>query len=126
MSDYARSNRETVLELRNVLGGWAFLALNDVELDALALGQRLVAVALDRRMMNEAILLAILRRDESKTLRVVEPLYCAGRTHCRTPYCVWRVGVRNAVLADLPVSRPTAARTKKAPSKCQGLGSFLR
>ena len=76
------------LELGDVLSGRALLTLHDVELDALAFGERLVAVALDGRMMNEAILLTILGRDEAKALRIVEPLYRAGRTHCEAPRCL--------------------------------------
>src|SRR5512143_2147863 len=91
------------LELGDVLSGRALLALHDVELDALAFGERLVAVALDRRMMDEAILLTILGRDEAKALRIVEPLYRAGRTHCGAPKCLFGVSESgNAVLADQP------------------------
>src|ERR1700730_7229241 len=70
-------------ELGDVLGRWAFLALHDVEFNALALSQRLEAVALNGGMMNEAILLSVLGGDEAKALGVVEPLYFAGGTHVR-------------------------------------------
>eukprot|EP01012_Entosiphon_sulcatum_P048436 TRINITY_DN6691_c0_g1_i1.p1 TRINITY_DN6691_c0_g1~~TRINITY_DN6691_c0_g1_i1.p1 ORF type:complete len:125 (-),score=10.58 TRINITY_DN6691_c0_g1_i1:204-578(-) len=65
----------------DVLGGGTLLALHDVELHRLTFGQRLEAVALDGRMMHEAILLAVRRGDEPETLRIVEPLHSTGRTH---------------------------------------------
>src|SRR5687768_526527 len=70
-------------ELGDVLGRGALLALHDVEFNALALGQRLEAVALNGGVMNEAILLSVLGGDEAKALGVVEPLYFAGGTHVR-------------------------------------------
>src|SRR5688500_12682464 len=71
-------------DLCDVFRRWALLALHDVELDFLAFGQRLEAAALNRRVMHEAILGAALRRDETETLLIVEPLDCADRTHCET------------------------------------------
>src|SRR5687768_8503143 len=68
-------------QLRDVLGGRTLLALHDVELDALAFGEGLEATALDGRVVDEAVLLAVLGRDETKALRVIEPLHFAGRTH---------------------------------------------
>src|SRR5438874_927227 len=56
----------------------ALLALDDVELNALALGQRLESVRLDRGVVNEAVLLAVLGGDETESLRVVEPLHDTG------------------------------------------------
>src|SRR5688500_6093293 len=53
----------------------ALLALRHVEGDLLAVLQRLEAGALDRAVMREEILAAVIRRDESKTFRVVEPLH---------------------------------------------------
>ena len=70
-------------ELGDVLSRWAFLALHDVELNALAFSQRLEAVALNGGVMNEAILLSVLWCDEAKAFGVVEPLYFAGGTHVR-------------------------------------------
>src|SRR5690348_3838743 len=55
-------------DLRHVLGGRTLLSLHDLELDEVTLGERLEAVPLDRRVMNETILLSILRRDEAKPL----------------------------------------------------------
>ena len=63
--------------------------LNDVELDALAFGEGAETATLDRRVMDEAILLATLRRDEAEALRVIEPLHGAGRaSHTQYPKCV--------------------------------------
>ena len=53
---------------RHVLGRGAFLALDDVKLDLLALFERLEAVALNGGVMDETILLAVLTLDEAKTL----------------------------------------------------------
>src|SRR5690349_7080827 len=71
-------------ELGDVLSRRALLTLHDVKLDTLAFSQRLEAVAVDGGVVNEAILLSVLRRDEAKTLGVVEPLHFAGGTHCGT------------------------------------------
>src|SRR5512141_239583 len=68
-------------DLDDVLRRRTLLALDDVELDGLALGERLEALSLDGRVMHEAILLAVVRGDEAKALRVVEPLHLAGGTH---------------------------------------------
>src|SRR5438094_517245 len=45
----------------------------------LAFLERLVPRALDRAVMGEEILAAVIRRDEAKTLRIVEPLNCSCR-----------------------------------------------
>src|SRR3954470_21900021 len=68
-------------EADDVLGRRALLALDDVELDALTLGEVLEPRALDRRMVDETVLLAILAGDESEALRLVEPLDRAFGTH---------------------------------------------
>src|SRR5687768_13187559 len=62
------------LQLHDVLCRRALLALYDIELHAVTLGQALVALRLDRRMMDEAVLLTVFGRDEAKALSVVEPL----------------------------------------------------
>src|SRR6185437_15255504 len=90
-------------ELDDVLGRGALGALDDVELDALTLGEGAESVALDGRVMNEAVLLAAFGGDETKALGVVEPLHSAGRAcHCRTPkICCCVVGVaERAVQTD--------------------------
>src|SRR5688500_2688481 len=79
-------------ELLHVLRGGALLALHDVELHALTLGEALKALALDARMVNEAVLLAVVTRDEAEALRVVEPLDGAGHAHCRNSCTGCRCG----------------------------------
>src|SRR5436853_571056 len=64
-----------LLERLDVRRGRAFLALRHVERDLLPLFEGLVARTLDRGVMGEEVLAAVIRRDESETLRVVEPLY---------------------------------------------------
>src|SRR5712664_318404 len=56
----------------------ALRPLHDLELQALALGQGLEALAGDGRVMNEHVLTALLL-DESETLRLVEPLHSSNR-----------------------------------------------
>src|SRR5919106_1484480 len=67
-----------VLQLNDVLRRRALLALHDVELDLIALGQGLESLRLNGGVMNEAVLLAALRRDKTEPLRVVEPLHGTG------------------------------------------------
>src|ERR1051326_6343312 len=67
--------------LDDVLRRRPFGALDDIELHALAFRECLEALALNCRVMHEAILLSVLRGDEPEALHVVEPLYNAGRTH---------------------------------------------
>src|SRR2546423_1610888 len=66
---------------RDVLGGRALLALHDVELHLLTLGERLEAAALDGGVMDEAVLLPVGGGDEPEALLIIEPLDGAGRTH---------------------------------------------
>src|SRR5262249_4394214 len=82
-------------DLLHVLGGRTFGALHDVELNTLAFGQRLEPLSFDRRVMNEAVLLPIIARDEAKPLAVVEPLDGSGRTHPRAPLSVAVFGARD-------------------------------
>src|SRR6185369_5574339 len=73
------SDREVVpraSDLANVRRLQALRAPRDVELDSLALGERLEAIALDGREVHEHVLAARLR-DETKALRLVEPLHGA-------------------------------------------------
>src|SRR6185312_11047175 len=73
-------------ELDDVFGRGALGALDDVELNALAFGERAESVALDRRVVNEAVLLSAFGGDKAKALSVVEPLHRAGRAcHGSTP-----------------------------------------
>src|SRR6476469_4177694 len=61
-------------DLLNVRCGRALLALLLVIAHLRALGERLEAAALDRRMVNEEVLAALIRSDEAESLVVVEPL----------------------------------------------------
>src|SRR6185369_17534755 len=65
----------------HVRGGGAFLALRHVEGDLLAFLERLEARRLDRAVVAEEILAAVIRRNESEALRVVEPLH-GTCSHC--------------------------------------------
>src|SRR4051812_9801461 len=67
--------------LGHVLRCGTFLALDNVELNSVAFGEGLESRASDRAVVNEAILLPVVRGDEPKALRIVEPLHLAGRTH---------------------------------------------
>src|SRR5262249_59258022 len=64
----------------NVLGFLALAARGDVELDALALLQRAVALALNRREVDEDVVRAF-TLDEAVTLLGIEKLHCALRCH---------------------------------------------
>ena len=52
-----------------------------VEADLLILLQRFETLCLDFGEMREQVFAAVVRRDESKTLRVVEPLHCSSCHH---------------------------------------------
>src|SRR5688500_5790362 len=66
-------------DLRNVGGLRPFLALDDLELDSIALCQGLEARARDRAEVNEHVG-ASLAGNESEPLGVIEPLHGAGDT----------------------------------------------
>src|SRR5205807_4126474 len=68
------------LELHDVLRRGALLTVHDVELNALALGQRLESLRLNGGVMHEAVLAAVLGGDEAEPLGVVEPLHGTGDT----------------------------------------------
>lgn len=55
----------------------AFLALSDFEVHRLALIEGGIALRLDLRMVDEQIVAATGRADETKSLALVEPLYCS-------------------------------------------------
>src|SRR5689334_15208807 len=69
----ARSERDDVLRLR------ALRALGDLELHALVLVQRAVALGLDGRVVHEDVGAAAVLSDEAEALLSVEPLH---RTLC--------------------------------------------
>jgi len=61
----------------NVRSRWTFRTILQFKLDLLAFGQRLEAAALNGGVMHEDIFAAIGRGNETKTLGIVEPLYCS-------------------------------------------------
>src|SRR5690242_17272699 len=70
----------------HVSGLWPLLALDDFEFDAVALGERLEARALDRAEMHEDVRPSF-PRDEAVPLCVVEPLHGACQAwHCTFPF----------------------------------------
>src|ERR671925_521172 len=68
-----RGSRSLGTEPPDLLRCRPLLALDDVEFNGFALGERLVALALDRGMMDEAVRLTVRPADEAESLRVVEP-----------------------------------------------------
>ena len=56
-----------------------------IELYLLALRQGLEALALNRRVVAEDILLAVVASDEAIAFFVVEPLHCSSRTQWDRP-----------------------------------------
>jgi len=75
LAEASFSEVERRLQRLYVGRGRALLPLRHVERDLLALFQRFVARPLDRAVMGEQVLAAVIRRNEPETLRVVEPLY---------------------------------------------------
>src|SRR4029453_14934185 len=86
------TDSDSTSQLRHVFGCGALLSLHDVELDTVALDEASEAPALDGRLMDEAILLSVLTRDEAEPFRIVEPLDGPGGTHCYScEFAVWVV-----------------------------------
>jgi hypothetical protein len=73
-----RSVGRGLLQLDNVIGGGALLALHHLELDPIALGEALEALRLDGRMVDEAVLASAYGRGEAEALGVVEPFDRSG------------------------------------------------
>ena len=69
------------VDLDDVLRRRTLLTCHQVELDAITLGQGAETVALNRGVVDEAIPVLIVERDETEALRVVEPLDYACTTH---------------------------------------------
>src|SRR4029079_16754991 len=76
-------------ELLHVLRRGALLALHDLELHLVALGEGLVAAPLDSAVVDETVLQAVLRRDKAEALGVVEPFHGAGGTHVVLLLVMW-------------------------------------
>ena len=69
--------RQAALQRLDRGGFHALGAAGHLEFDTPLFLERLLAVALYLREMGKDILAAVIRRDESETLRLVEPLYDA-------------------------------------------------
>src|SRR2546427_3080327 len=74
-----------------------------VELDLLAFGKAAKAFGLDRGVVYEDVLPAPVGRDETETLRVVEPLHSASRHRLHSP-------ARSSRATCTPKANPGAAR----------------
>src|SRR5512139_1779389 len=103
----------------NVLRLQALGPARNIELDLLAFLQGLEAFHLDRRMMAEDILAAIILGDETKPLRIVEPLYCTACHENYSPY--WGGGCRAIAMkphrgGQQPQASPTPWQTLYARS----------
>src|SRR5947208_12825399 len=95
------SNR---LRFTHVRGLKSLRSTDDIELEPLAFGQRLEALALDRGVVNEHVL-ATLLLDETKTLRFVDPLH-RSVCHLQTPSTRWGIA---------PTPRPDFGRPARPP-----------
>src|SRR5512143_174828 len=103
----------------NVLCLQALRPARDFELHFLAFLQGLETFHLDRRMMAEDIFAAIILGDETKPLRIVEPLYCTACHENYSPY--WGGGCRAIAMkphrgGQQPQASPTPWQTLYARS----------
>src|SRR5512139_1438288 len=83
----------------NVLRLQALGPARDFELHLLAFLQGLETFHLNRRMMAEDILAAVILGDETKTLRIIEPFYCTACHENYAPY--WGGGCRAVAMKPL-------------------------
>lgn len=74
-------------ETDHVLCRIALVGLYDVELDLLALLERLEASALDGGVMDKAVLLAALGLDEAEAFLGIKPLNGSCGTHTKMGMC---------------------------------------
>src|SRR4051794_30907815 len=119
-------SRSVDLERLDVRGRRALRALLGVVAHLRALGERLEAAPLDRAVVHEQVLAAVIGRDESEALVVVEPLHgsCCHLFPLRGMCTAKRGGCQRATTAETrarlrPDGRPTrraslAARTPGA------------
>ncbi len=123
----------TPLDLDDVLRRRTLAALNDVELDPLAFGQRTIPIDLDGRVMHEAVPVTAFGRYEPEAFRIIEPLHRTGGTHpalpCpRSPAAVWcplqsgRSGPATANYSKSPQMLPAhpARCQRRAPHRGEG------
>src|SRR6266496_4131982 len=105
----------------DVLGFLTLPARADVELDALAVLERLVPVALDLRVVDKDVL-AFVTRDEPVTLLRVEELHSAC-SHASFPF-VLRVAVIRGCFAKpgrrRPAAHASALRSRRRSGLCAG------
>ena len=71
-----RSQPYVVLQFYDVLRCRSFLTIDNLEADAITLGQRFESLCLNSGMMHEYILTSILL-DKAKPLCIIKPLYCS-------------------------------------------------
>src|SRR5262249_13451247 len=108
---YRRCGRRASSTASHVRGLLSLGSRDHVELDAIALGQRLEAVARDRREMDEHIL-ARVGLDESEALRFVDPFDRAADAtlarpgHRRGPRRSTATGTSAAVAATVAAAMP--------------------
>src|SRR5260370_6155966 len=70
-----RGDRQRLLQRRDVCGLLALRTLLDFEAHLLIFLERFEPASLNLRKMREQVFSAAVRRDEAKTLCIVEPLY---------------------------------------------------
>src|SRR6266550_4894199 len=99
------------LQLHDVLRRGALLGLHDLELHALAFGQRLEPLSLNRGVMHEAVLAAALRRDEAEALGVVEPLHGTGNACHRASLLACTVPAASCLALTPPLNGGTLVET---------------
>src|SRR4029453_1202866 len=115
-----RSRSEDSAGLCDVAGLRALWAVNDLELDRLALLEGWDPVALDRREVDEHVTAAV-TFDETVTLGVVEPLDLTCDTHRTFPALQWRGAWRRMTPPALLSPRQQHGGHKKRP-RVRGLG----
>jgi hypothetical protein len=74
------------LELSYLDRRWSFGALFNFEADTISFGKALKTRTFDGAMVNKDIFAAIIYRDESETLLIVEPLYRTLRHNLSNPF----------------------------------------
>src|SRR5207249_10458769 len=116
-SKLMKSPPEPRLQRLDVCRGRALLPLRDVERDLLALFQGFEACALDRAVMGEQILPAVIRRDESEAFGVVEPLHGACSHVVPFPQIGWPPAPEN-------VTRQSRFATSRGQSSSTHAGAW--
>jgi hypothetical protein len=105
------------LELLYFDSRWSFGALLNFEGDAITFRKALKTLAFDGAMVNKDIFAAILYRDKSVTLLIVEPLYSTLRHNSSNPFIllVWtllntrNINVKSRWKQEIKQERPVSA-----------------